>query len=171
MAKSKKFKPILKISEIRCGVTYIRIVVNDTGVVFCSIYTPTCDPYVKPTSYRKNSKPLKVDYISINSAGDVYHSKDNFISDTIGIYDSKRQTSLFHDHSAGTKIVLHCKGLFKFSNKLLEKFKSFKGDPIQVLEFLNPERFLNASERLVILSTYNGKRSGKKYYLESRNTY
>lgn len=173
MAKSKKFKPVLKASEIRCGVTYLRVFVNDEGLVFCNIYTPTHDPYVAPANWEKNGKALMVDYITITIAGDAYHFKDKFVSDLIGIYDDKRQTSTFSDILAGTKTVLYSKGLFKFSNKLLEKIKSFKGDPIKVFEFLNPEKFLTASERSIVLSALTRKphRNVKQYLIEIKNEY
>lgn len=151
MAKSKKFKPVLKASEIRCGVTYLRIAITDTGDVNCSIYTPTKDPYMGPSPFKDIGKSLMVDYISQTVGHDTYHSEDNFVSDMIGIYGGRRQTSSFSAYVGSTKLVLYSKGLFKFSNKLLEKTKSFENDTIKALEFLNPEKFLTASERSIIL--------------------
>lgn len=152
MSKSKKFKPVLKISEIRCGETYLRVVVNDEGWVYLCTYKTTSDPYIKPCEWQKTGKALKVDYWNqdVGKSGP-YHFKDNFVSDMVGIYEGRRQAKSFHDHSGYTSFSLHPKGLFKFSNKLLEKLKSFNGDPIKVYEFLNPEKLLTPSQQAVIL--------------------
>jgi hypothetical protein len=93
-----------------------------------------------------------VDYVSTIVGSESYRSNDNFVSDLIGIYDGKRQISRFYDYLGGTKIILQSKGLFRFSNKLLEKIKGFKDDPIKALEFLNPEKCLTGSECLTIQS-------------------
>lgn len=150
MAKSKKFKPVLKASEIRCGVAYLRITLTDEGVVYCSVYTPTKDPYTGPSPFKETGKTLMVDYICQSIGHDAYRTENNFVSDMTGIYYGRRQTNSFRDYLGGRKIVLHSKGLFKFSNKLLEKINSFENDPIKVYEFLNPERFFTASERFAI---------------------
>ena len=138
---------------------YLQIFVNDTGAVYIRTYKTTCAQHDKSCGW---GKARVIDYITQSEVSyDNYHFKDNHVADMVGVYEGRRQTYTFFNYGTATDIQLYNKGLFKFSSKLLEKLKSFIGDPVKTLEFLNPEKFLTSTDRLNILREFRTNKMRK----------
>lgn len=136
MSKSKKFKPFLNVSKLRCGMSFIKLTVNRYGKVLVEVVKLTSDQKLVQRRFDPKNKTRTVDY-KVFTEKETFTFDGNYVSDLTGIYNGKRQTSTVYvrDENVHFKI----KGLFHFSNKLLTKVNGFKNNPIEALKFLNPE--------------------------------
>lgn len=164
MSKSKKFKPFLSVSKLRCGMSFIKLTVNSYGEVLVDIVKLTSDQKLVQKSFDPKNKTRIVDY-KVFTEKETFTFEGNYVSDLIGIYDGKRQTSTVYVRDE--KVRFKIKGLFHFSNKLLTKVNGFKNNPIEALKFLNPEIIFEYQTVAGIEYSHAHKNIDKIYKLSS----
>jgi len=155
----RQFKLIEETDAVQGGERYINLFVNvieRTTYIF--IYRLVKDPYL--CSKNSETNQLKVDCYRSTLYGEEHFSQGIFVSDMVGVYGpvTVRKKQLCSNLYS---INLFDKGLFVFSDELLEHLKTIHQNWIESLKFLNPEEQFN-SDLLLNLNAYSDLRNSYK---------
>lgn len=156
MARSKKFKPLLSMKDFQPGKTFIKVVVTEKGVVDIKVFKISGKPRLSSwPSGIGNSSSWRYDELCFCENGPPYLFTDRHVADAIRISNGYRYEKSYY--YMGTRFSLNDSALFEFSNKLWQKLKELRTDPVAVLKFLNPGVMITPGQVIVIQFSFYEK--------------